>query len=154
MSVRLFLIAAFAALASGCAAAPTGLPVIKIDEQHLMTQQTNRSEEPTYEIRSRDGFILDASGYKFRSAEGSAQGAPTAIELIVGQRGLYEAAWQAGVERYELTAATLAPKSGSMPFAGFKRGDRLILAIGRQTSPAPPAQPDFYLLWECAIDVR
>jgi hypothetical protein len=41
-----------------------------------------------------------------------------------------------------------------VPFGGFKRGDRLILAIGCERAGKTPAQNEFDLLWAAAIDVR
>lgn len=154
MSARIVLVVALAVVVAGCATAPNALSVIRIDGEHLMTRRSDNTEAPAYAIESRQGFILDASGYKFQASSDSDRATPTMIQLIVDQRGLYETPWQAGVEQYSLTAITLVPKSGSRPFGGFKRGDRLILAIGHETTAQPPAQSDFHLLWAGAVDVR
>ncbi len=167
MIPRTLLLAALIGLMSGCAVAQRepavakvdgqndrSLTVIKIDTKHLASRQSDGSEAPAYVIRSHAGFILDASGYEFAAPFGSANNVPSVIQLIVDQRGLYETPWQTGVERYSLTASTLVPKSGSVRFGGFKRGERLILCIGREQPAAQAGQTDFFPLWAGAIDVQ
>ena len=153
MIARTFLAVALMGLTAGCATAQKGLPIVRVDAEHIMARRSGGAEAPAYVIRSREGLILDATGYKFPSPTDPARATPTVIQLIVDQRGLYDMPWQAGAERYSLTAATLLPRSGSAPFGGFRRGDRLILAIGHE-QPAQRGRSDFYLLWAGAIDVR
>ena len=60
MIARTFLALALMGLTAGCATAQKGLPIVRVDAEHIMARRSGGAEAPAYVIRSREGFILDA----------------------------------------------------------------------------------------------
>jgi hypothetical protein len=131
-------------------------PVLKVDDAHYVSNRENLRPE-RYKINPCSNLVVDATGYTFKPYL-LPQGKPVnTIEIIqhrndkeleAGQRR-YFLALTPGKTRCELSSATLQPRPGSPPFAGFQTGERWFLFIGSafQTNSVSPA-------WSGIIEVQ
>jgi hypothetical protein len=132
-------------------------PVLKTDDAHHVSSHTNAHPERYY-IAPCSSIVLDATGYTFKPNSPVPEGKPVdRIEILrqqsdkeqpAGQRR-YLLAWTPGETQYELSSATLQPRTGSPPFDGFKAGERWFLFIGSNYETSK-----LFVVWSGVMEVR
>lgn len=114
---------------------------LKVDAEHLQTQRPDGSQPKVYSFGPTEVVVLDSAGYELR-VHPKLEGKPlNSIQLLLGDSEKYSAVWSPGQTRQALSAATLVPAPGSVPFKGFVRGKEGVVAIGRLEGA------NFYVSW-------
>jgi len=120
-------------------AAPTEvpLPVIQLDVEHMVNPTLS------YEIPAGAGFVLDATGYDFGTADG-----PSMVQVVLDGHA-FTGSWPNGETTYTVRAESLLPPAGFKPLTGFPPGKQMILAVGRMS-----AKGRFEPLWVATVNVK
>ena len=113
------------------------LPVIAIDVDHMVNPMM------AYEIPAGAGFLLDAPGYDFGTADG-----PSMVQVVMDGHA-YTGTWLQGESMQTIRAESLLPPAGFKPLTGFPAGKQLILAVGRMSSKGR-----FEPLWVASVNVN
>jgi hypothetical protein len=104
---------------------------LKVDAEHLQTQRADGSQPKAYSFGPTEVVVLDSAGYELR-VHPKLEGKPlNSVQLLLGDTEKYSAPWSHGQTRQVLSAATLVPAPGSVPFKSFVRGKQGVVAIGR-----------------------
>lgn len=136
-------------------ASVAGYPVIEVDEAHIGFSHPDKSEPLPYVILPAAGLTVIASGYRIEVPKEFGVPGPNAIHLLMGNNQKYRVAWQGNKHRHELSATTLRPHSGSIPFRGFRSGDTAIIAIGfDHTGITPGKENVLSAMWLGMVKVK
>ena len=132
------------------------LPILVVDNDHWQKVDASGCAEPLeYEISNREGFRLSSQGFEFVIPEGADYSSPNIIQLVLGKEQLYAAAYEPGCTLYTITDTNLVPMYGSKRFTGFKKGQKLIVAIGHLEPPSQAVpQPKFTVLWAGVVNIK
>jgi len=129
------------------------LPVILVDDTHFHRRRTGNKAE-MYKIPAGPGFILDATGYTFRTLPDLKGKPPNLIQLVCGLGQIYGLPWQEGKTKYIFTGDNLKPARGCVRLRSFESGEVLMLAIGRYIHPqGPKDEGQFFPYWTSMIYV-
>ena len=124
------------------------LPVIHVDDAHFHVERKEGSESEIYRLPTGLGFILDATGYRFKIPLEMGGQPPNLIQLVRGAGNTYTRPWREGKTRYVMTGDTLNPGRGCERLRMFEAGEVLIVAIGKHIPPGHPmGQGKFFLYW-------
>jgi hypothetical protein len=147
----LFLVGCLGSAIAGAA----GYATIEVDEAHIGFSRPDNSEPPPYVISPASGVIVRASNYHIDVPKDFKVSGPNAIHLVMGNDQKYKVIWQGNKHRHELSAATLRPLPGSIPFRGFRSGDTAIVAIGfDHTGITPGKENVLSAMWLGMIKVK
>lgn len=136
-------------LFAGCATqqfTEEGLPIIKVDDQHL---SMDNYPGKVYKIQPGEGFVLDVSGYKFRIPQSLGIDTVNEIQIATSPDQVYSIPIQHTKTQYTVTKETLSPKGQTLPFENMKDGESITVGVGY-------AYPDgrFYPAWIGIISVK
>ena len=92
-------------------------------------------------------ITLDTTGYQLRPPAQIAGKAVNCIQFMV-ESEQYSAVWHSGRDKHVLSAETLRPIAGSVPFAGLQDGNRGAVAIGYLDAD------NFYVYWAGMFQVQ
>jgi hypothetical protein len=145
----LFAVLTMCIASSTVSAADTNAPILKVDSKHQMMNYPSGTKPESYRVRVSSNIILDATGYTFDVPLEIRDKPLNSVQVVQSKFQKYELVWQLGRTRYELSKATLKPLPGSEPFAGFKAGDHMIVAIGVTYPPK-----SFAPVWVGIVDVK
>ena len=130
------------------------LPIVVVDEAHWQKINPEGIEALEYSIANRDGFRLSTQGFKFTIPHQADFSSPNIIQIVLGKEQLYAVAYEAGSPFYTIDKESLVPMYGSRPFSGFKKDQKLIIAIGHLAPPTEELlQPKFTVLWAGVINI-
>lgn len=149
-------------LLTGCASSKAKPPIVvlKVDDAHYVSSHENDRPE-RYAIEPCPGVFLDATGYTFKPNSPVPKGGPAdQIEITRlrveheqpsanGNFITYQMPWVSGKARYELSSSTLKSANGSLPFSGFKAGERWFIFIGSRYETN-----ELFVVWSGVIQVR
>ena len=149
----MFALAAACGVADAQAAEPSS--TIVVDEAHSQFQRADGSEPAVYSVPAGAALEFDAGGFAFMTNHGHDAATPTLVSVLLGAHRKYRVEWRPGTSRYVLSAQTLRPETGSLPFDGFHAGDTVVLVVGQEfhPHPAPPGQA-VKMLWGGLAKVR
>ncbi len=118
---------------------------ITVDDQHIQMSLPEGQVGEYYFIKSALGIELDASNYQFPKLNGSNNGTPSSIQLIIDTDRQYTVDWKPGVKKYMLNSATLIPRFKA--FSGFKDGDEFAIGIGQVEIDYVSKEHHFHAQW-------
>lgn len=130
-------------------------PTVVVDEAHIGFSRQDNSEPPPYVIAPAAGVTVLASNYQIEVPKEFGVPGPNSIHLVMGNDKKYKVAWRGNRHRHELSAATLRPLPGSIPFQGFHSGDTAIIAIGfDHTGITPGKENVLSAMWLGMVKVK
>lgn len=130
------------------------LPIIVVDDAHWQKVHADRVDALEYSITSRDGFQISTSDFEFLVPDGVDFKGPNIIQIVLGKEQLYATAYEKGQTLYTIDQSNLVPMYGSLPFTGFPKETKLIIAIGHLSPPAKELpQPKFTVLWAGVVNI-
>jgi hypothetical protein len=151
----LFLALTLCAACNGVTGDPMSVPVVVVDELHSQFAKPDGSEPSQYSVTAGPAIELDASTYSFPVKADYGLENPNIISVVMGRDRRYRMAWSKGVSKYTLSAATLTPELGSVPFAGFRSGETFGIMVGFEDSTeSKPSAVSIKLLWGGLVTVK
>ena len=139
------------------------LPVLAVSEAYNTISTASRHPYRTYAIHAGLGLVLDASSYRFTSADAESvnrvhvargkaiyRGGELQIEGITA---VYGRAWTVDSGPCVLSPSTLKPMLGSSAFAPLRPGEVLAVGIGHFSPPGTIGE-DFVALWAARVEVK
>ena len=130
------------------------LPILVVDEAHWQKVNAETGEALEYSIPLKDGFQISTQGFEFTIPDQVDYKSPNIIQLIVGKEQLYATAYEQDSTLYTIDRANLVPMYGSRPFEGFKKDQKLIIAIGHLAPPKLDLpKPKFTVLWAGVVNI-
>ena len=128
---------------------------IVVDEVHIGFSRPDSSEPPPYWIEPSGGVIVVSSDYNFPIAKEFGLAGPNSIHVVKGQNEKYKAPWKGVGVAHELSATTLTPLAGSVPFRGFAAGETAMIAIGfDHTGVTPGKENVLSAMWLGMVKVK
>jgi hypothetical protein len=101
-----------------------------IDDEHLQLENSDRPSPSEYLVQAGPAVVLDARNYQFRVPAELEGRSIDSVQVIVDRDRQFSAEWNPRVGLVTLSANTLRAHRVSRPFAGFEKGQRLVIAIG------------------------
>ncbi len=111
-----------------CGDGSGGYETLTLDEHHNQKESETNNEHKTYQIKSCDGVVIDATNYYFKVPENLSSKEMELIHLV-DSSNIYEAEWSA-TNKVTLDKNSLTQIQGEKVFEGFKDGQRIIFGIG------------------------
>ena len=104
--------------------------ILVVDDDHLQMQDAGRPSPTIYTVSPAPHLVIDATKYSFKIPAQLAGKPINSMQVVVSKDRQYSVAWNPQAPRTVLSAETLKPNPGSLPFTGFAAEQRLIFAIG------------------------
>jgi hypothetical protein len=126
-------------------------PILVIDGEHLQMERPDGSAPALYSIAHAPAIILDASKYQFLMPNELEGRQPDSVQIIAGKHQ-YLCPWKPQGGRQKIHAAILRPVGSAPPFAGFMKGQTVVIGIG--TTSVEGQKALFDVSWVGMANIR
>lgn len=122
------------------------LPVVTIDQKHQSIDRPGNPDAPRYYMTPGDGFILDASQYKFPDQENPAKKV-NAVQVLFERGGGYSTHWGANPSRTIVRSDSLKPLQAYTGDRTFPPGTKFEIVVGHEGPGKDSTHPSFTPVW-------
>jgi hypothetical protein len=127
---------------------------IVLDDAHNALSPATAKGVPSYTVRARDVYELDASRFPLQPRANAPAYAKSAnLVTVASPSGMYAFDWPANATRLVLSASNAKRMGTSPSFTAFKAGEKIIIMIGYSQPGSSPEKLSLIPFWVGQVDV-
>lgn len=123
---------------------------VKVDDAHM---QIGDNANLIYSVSAGPAIVIDMTGYKF-SLWPNEEPAPDFISVIISDNHQYYVPLSQGKTRYLISGETAKPGRGMLPFPGFAKNKKIMLAIGKRRYDTAKKEDVLRVHWLGMVQAR